>query len=138
MWCVRMRGPLFVSIFNPLMLIMVAIASSLFLNEKLFLGSVLGATFIICGLYIVIWGKSREMKGANKLSPSKSIEEAEQGQRNVTTDVARADETNNNLPIIPLGVGPNMVPPIILSSEGDENKEISNEIEIAGRGTGNP
>ncbi|KAG9159124.1 hypothetical protein Leryth_027631 [Lithospermum erythrorhizon] len=66
MWCVRMRGPLFVSIFNPLMLIMVAIASSLFLNEKLFLGSVLGATFIICGLYIVIWGKSRR-----QLSPPK-------------------------------------------------------------------
>ena len=38
MWCVRMRGPLFVSVFSPLMLILVAIAGSLFLDEKLHLG----------------------------------------------------------------------------------------------------
>ncbi|KAK6784010.1 hypothetical protein RDI58_017464 [Solanum bulbocastanum] len=40
MFCVRMRGPLFVSIFNPLMLVCVAIAGSLFLNEKLHLGRI--------------------------------------------------------------------------------------------------
>ncbi|KAH0655122.1 hypothetical protein KY290_030923 [Solanum tuberosum] len=40
MFCVRMRGPLFVSIFSPLMLVCVAIAGSLFLNEKLHLGRV--------------------------------------------------------------------------------------------------
>ncbi|KAK4369197.1 hypothetical protein RND71_012989 [Anisodus tanguticus] len=38
MFCVRMKGPLFVSIFTPLMLVCVAIAGSLFLNEKLHLG----------------------------------------------------------------------------------------------------
>lgn len=38
MCCVRMRGPLFVSIFNPLLLVLVAIAGSLLLNEKLHLG----------------------------------------------------------------------------------------------------
>lgn len=37
-WCVRMRGPLFVSIFNPLMLVMVALAGSLFLEERIRLG----------------------------------------------------------------------------------------------------
>ena len=37
-WCVRLRGPLFVSVFNPLMLVLVAIAGSLVLNEKLHLG----------------------------------------------------------------------------------------------------
>lgn len=37
-WCVRMRGPLFVSVFNPLMLVLVAIASSLLLKEKLSVG----------------------------------------------------------------------------------------------------
>nr|GMD08853.1 WAT1-related protein At1g25270-like [Ipomoea batatas]GMD10065.1 WAT1-related protein At1g25270-like [Ipomoea batatas] len=38
-WCVRKKGPVFVSIFNPLMLIMVAIAGSLFLDEKIHLGT---------------------------------------------------------------------------------------------------
>lgn len=37
-WCVRMRGPLFVAVFNPLLLVMVAIAGSFFLDEKLHLG----------------------------------------------------------------------------------------------------
>jgi len=37
-WCVRMRGPLYASIFNPLLLVLVAIVGSLMLDEKLFLG----------------------------------------------------------------------------------------------------
>ncbi|XP_024168654.1 WAT1-related protein At1g25270 [Rosa chinensis] len=61
-WCVRKRGPLFVSIFTPLCLVIVAIASSLLLNEKLSLGSVLGGIVIVLGLYMVLWGKSKEMK----------------------------------------------------------------------------
>lgn len=37
-WCVRMRGPMFVSIFNPLSLVLVAIAGSLLLDENLYAG----------------------------------------------------------------------------------------------------
>ncbi|KAJ9552276.1 hypothetical protein OSB04_016321 [Centaurea solstitialis] len=69
--CVQMRGPLFVSAFNPLMLVIVAIAGSLLLNERLHLRSVLGAIFIIVGLYIVLWGKSNELKKVAQLCPVK-------------------------------------------------------------------
>ncbi|XVE85047.1 hypothetical protein DITRI_Ditri17bG0061100 [Diplodiscus trichospermus] len=61
-WCVRLRGPLFVSIFNPLFLVFTALAGSMLLNETLHLGSILGATLIICGLYAVLWGKNVEIK----------------------------------------------------------------------------
>ena len=37
-WCIKKRGPLFASIFNPLMLIIVAILSTFLLNEQLHLG----------------------------------------------------------------------------------------------------
>ena len=37
-WCVRKRGPLFASVFNPLCLVLVAFASSLLLQEHLYLG----------------------------------------------------------------------------------------------------
>ncbi|CAN6584441.1 unnamed protein product [Malus baccata var. baccata] len=37
-WCVRMRGPLFVAIFNPLGLLLVGLAATLLLDEKLHLG----------------------------------------------------------------------------------------------------
>ncbi|CAH2033960.1 unnamed protein product [Thlaspi arvense] len=60
--CSRLKGPLFVSAFAPLMLIIVALASVLFLDEKLYLGSLLGAMLIVCGLYVVLWGKNKEMK----------------------------------------------------------------------------
>ncbi|XP_030510130.1 WAT1-related protein At1g25270 [Cannabis sativa] len=61
-WCVKLRGPVFVSVFNPLMLVLVAIAGSFILDEKLHLGCVLGALLIVFGLYLVLWGKGKEMK----------------------------------------------------------------------------
>ncbi|GMH29190.1 hypothetical protein Nepgr_031033 [Nepenthes gracilis] len=61
-WCVQIKGPLYASVFTPIATILVAILSSLILNEQLTLGSVLGAMLIICGLYAVLWGKAKEMK----------------------------------------------------------------------------
>ncbi|KAF0895570.1 hypothetical protein E2562_013885 [Oryza meyeriana var. granulata] len=49
-WCVKRRGPLFASVFNPLMLVVVA----------LHLGTLLGGVLIVVGLYAVLWGKGRE------------------------------------------------------------------------------
>jgi drug/metabolite transporter (DMT)-like permease len=59
-WCVKRRGPLFASVFNPLMLLVVAALGSLLLGEKLHLGSAIGAVLIVIGLYAVLWGKGRE------------------------------------------------------------------------------
>ncbi|XP_047147631.1 WAT1-related protein At1g25270-like [Vigna umbellata] len=61
-WCVRKKGPLYVSVFNPLELVLVAATAPLLLQEKLYLGSVLGASLIVCGLYMVLWSKSKEIK----------------------------------------------------------------------------
>ncbi|KAL2477501.1 WAT1-related protein [Forsythia ovata] len=74
-WCVRMRGPLFVSIFNPLMLVMVAVAGSLFLEEKIHLGTVLGALLIVAGLYFVLWGKGKEIKKVAQLVPENNSDD---------------------------------------------------------------
>ncbi|XP_022725401.1 WAT1-related protein At1g68170-like isoform X2 [Durio zibethinus] len=67
-WCVRIKGPLYGSIFNPLMFILVALAESLFLGEKLHLGSILGAVLIVLGLYVVLWGKGKEMEDQSAAS----------------------------------------------------------------------
>ncbi|KAF9666036.1 hypothetical protein SADUNF_Sadunf16G0187100 [Salix dunnii] len=66
-WCIAKRGPLYVAIFNPLMLLVVALAGSLVFQEKLHLGSILGGVFIIAGLYTVLWGKSKNSKSKNQL-----------------------------------------------------------------------
>ncbi|KAF3434978.1 hypothetical protein FNV43_RR22065 [Rhamnella rubrinervis] len=75
-WCVHKRGPLFVAIFNPLGLVMVGIAGSLFLEEKLHLGSLIGGLLIVCGLYMVLWGKAKEMK-RTQLEPSQGPQETQ-------------------------------------------------------------
>ncbi|KAE8694082.1 auxin-induced protein 5NG4-like [Hibiscus syriacus] len=61
-WCLRLRGPLFVSIFNPLTLVYVAVVGSLIFNEKLSIGSILGSVIIVIGVYVVLWGKAKEKK----------------------------------------------------------------------------
>ncbi|KAJ4716953.1 WAT1-related protein [Melia azedarach] len=87
-WCVRMRGPLFASVFSPLMLVVVAILSSLMLEEKLHLGSVIGATLIVGGLYAVLWGKGKEMKKRTQLVPAKtSVEESESIEIAITSTI---------------------------------------------------
>ncbi|KAK7302478.1 hypothetical protein RJT34_13368 [Clitoria ternatea] len=75
-WCIRMRGPLFASVFSPLMLVMVALAGSTMLNEKLHLGCIVGAVLIVCGLYMVLWGKNKEMKKKNQLVPAQNFPNA--------------------------------------------------------------
>ncbi|GLT41955.1 hypothetical protein SLA2020_159800 [Shorea laevis] len=83
--CVRMRGPLYASIFNPLLLVLVAFAGSLFLEEKLYLGSVLGAVLIVLGLYIVLWGKGKELKKMTQSMPSTSPQITEPSEIIVTS-----------------------------------------------------
>ncbi|XP_019197745.1 PREDICTED: WAT1-related protein At1g68170-like [Ipomoea nil] len=72
-WCANKSGPLFVSIFNPLILVIVALASSLLLSETLHLGSVLGGFVIIIGLYVVLWGKSRDLKDVSSAVPQQVL-----------------------------------------------------------------
>ncbi|XP_027368354.1 WAT1-related protein At4g08290-like [Abrus precatorius] len=56
----KTRGPVFVTSFNPLCMIIVAALGTFFLREQLYLGSVVGAITIAVGLYLVLWGKFKE------------------------------------------------------------------------------
>ncbi|KAI3891822.1 hypothetical protein MKX03_008450 [Papaver bracteatum] len=61
-YCVKKRGPVFTAAFSPLIQIVVAIFDFSILHEQLHLGSVLGSILVIIGLYILLWGKSKEAK----------------------------------------------------------------------------
>ncbi|KAJ1281191.1 hypothetical protein BS78_04G288700 [Paspalum vaginatum] len=56
----RQRGPVFVTAFNPLCMIVTAVMGSIILKEEITLGSVIGAVIIVVGLYALIWGKSKD------------------------------------------------------------------------------
>ncbi|KAF3960252.1 hypothetical protein CMV_015018 [Castanea mollissima] len=54
------RGPVFVTAFSPLSVVLVMIIGSFILSETLHIGRVIGAVVIIVGLYLVLWGKSKD------------------------------------------------------------------------------
>lgn len=59
-WCIDRGGPVFVAVYQPVQTLVVAIMASIALGEEFYLGSIIGAVFIIIGLYLVLWGKSEE------------------------------------------------------------------------------
>ncbi|KAK7259014.1 hypothetical protein RIF29_24608 [Crotalaria pallida] len=60
-WTIVRKGPLYVSIFTPLQLIITAVVSWALLREKLYVGTAIGSLLIVLGLYSVLWGKNKEM-----------------------------------------------------------------------------
>ncbi|KAL7604642.1 WAT1-related protein At1g21890 [Lactuca sativa] len=56
----RVRGPVFVTAFSPLCMIITAVLGAIVLSEQVHLGSLIGAIIIVMGLYSVVWGKSKD------------------------------------------------------------------------------
>ncbi|KAF9679501.1 hypothetical protein SADUNF_Sadunf06G0021400 [Salix dunnii] len=89
------RGPVFVTAFSPLMMIIVAIMGSFILAEKIYLGGVLGGILIVAGLYAVLWGKYKE----HKEKEAETIPEAvkENGENDNTAGMIQEIEANNDI-----------------------------------------
>ncbi|KAK6915701.1 EamA domain [Dillenia turbinata] len=112
-WCIQRKGALYVSVFSPLLLIIVAVLSWALLNEKLYVGTsllfavqdaqslgstqlcrmIVGSMLIISGLYAVLWGvnKEREERNNGILKEAEKDEynqdlELESNGKNYTTD----------------------------------------------------
>ncbi|XP_057424623.1 WAT1-related protein At5g07050-like [Lotus japonicus] len=62
LWVTEKRGPVFVTVFNPLCAIFVAVVAYFILAEKLYLGSIIGASIIIIGMYLLLWGKEGDQE----------------------------------------------------------------------------
>ncbi|KAJ0511462.1 hypothetical protein HanPSC8_Chr11g0495241 [Helianthus annuus] len=91
----RERGPVFVTAFNPLYMIIVAVMGSIFLAEETYLGRrVLGAVIIVVGLYMVDWGKSKEQEHKD---PSISMDEHTTPENQI---LGEESETNCNDQVI--------------------------------------
>ncbi|KAL1309908.1 hypothetical protein HN51_052642 [Arachis hypogaea] len=54
------KGPVFLTAFNPLCMIIVSVLGYFLLSETLHLGSIIGAIIIAVGLYSVVWGKGKD------------------------------------------------------------------------------
>lgn len=104
-WCVKQRGPVFTAAFTPLLQIFVAMFDFSVLHEQIHLGrffpqpllifyyiiqdskflissiytfvigSILGSILVITGLYILLWGKSKEEEKNCVIKQSQVAEE---------------------------------------------------------------
>lgn len=62
LWCTEEKGPVFVTMFNPLSTLLVAVLAYFVLGEKLYMGSIIGGVIVILGLYLLLWGKEADQK----------------------------------------------------------------------------
>ncbi|XP_022753349.1 WAT1-related protein At1g21890-like isoform X2 [Durio zibethinus] len=86
---IREQGPVFVTAFNPLCMIITAALGSIILAEKVHLGSIIGTVVIIVGLYTVLWGKSKD--------PQKSTAEKGKALELPITDGAKSINLEDNI-----------------------------------------
>ncbi|KAJ8439235.1 hypothetical protein Cgig2_030170 [Carnegiea gigantea] len=88
-WTIQRKGPLYASVFSPLLLVIVAFLSWVLNMEKLYVGTVIGSVLIVGGLYAVLWGKKKEItKDSNTVAGIISIanETDDQGQKDNQED----------------------------------------------------
>ncbi|KAJ4711147.1 WAT1-related protein [Melia azedarach] len=61
-WALKKKGPVYVSLFKPLGMVIALLMGVAFLGDTLYLGSLVGAATIALGFYAVIWGQAKEEK----------------------------------------------------------------------------
>ncbi|KAK4755701.1 hypothetical protein SAY87_009458 [Trapa incisa] len=88
LWCTEAKGPVFVTMFNPLSTILVAILAYFVLHEKLYVGSLVGAVIVMAALYLLLWGKEDD----HQVNPVELDYEDRQVQPCLTSDEEHKDQ----------------------------------------------
>ncbi|KAK4491341.1 hypothetical protein RD792_002077 [Penstemon davidsonii] len=97
-WCIQRKGPLYVSVFSPLLLVIVAILSWALLEEKLYVGTVVGSVLIVMGLYGVLWGKNREMiSSSNSSNTDEKIAQTTEILYQYDLELQSSQNSNSNI-----------------------------------------
>ncbi|KAJ4846660.1 hypothetical protein Tsubulata_019904 [Turnera subulata] len=96
-WTIQRKGALYVSIFSPLLLILVAIVGWAILHEKIYVGTIVGSVLIVMGLYAVLWGKDKETKmkteGISVVMPLEMVE----GSKDLELQLPKDSGSNKEL-----------------------------------------
>ncbi|GMY13441.1 WAT1-related protein At5g40240-like [Fagus crenata] len=69
-WGLHLKGPVYVSTFKPLSIVIAAAMGVIFLGDALCLGSVIGAIILSIGFYAVLWAKTKEELSNGRLGSS--------------------------------------------------------------------
>ncbi|XP_010534299.1 PREDICTED: WAT1-related protein At2g39510-like [Tarenaya hassleriana] len=97
----RKKGPVFVTAFNPLSMVIVTIISSLVFHEGIHLGRVTGSILIVVGLYLVLWGKSKDQTEALPNSDIEKTAATKHRNKIYNENEERSDEETRAIEIGP-------------------------------------
>ncbi|WRX12590.1 hypothetical protein QQP08_005077 [Theobroma cacao] len=87
---IQAKGPVFFAAFNPLTMVIVAIMSSFIFSEIM----VIGVIVIVVGLYLVLWGKSKDQHSSDSDS-NKAAAAPRSGEQMATIGNETAAVTSN-------------------------------------------
>ncbi|KNA17615.1 hypothetical protein SOVF_077790 [Spinacia oleracea] len=96
-WCISRKGPFYSAMFTPLATVITTVLACIFLHEELYLGSLLGATTVIIGLYVVLWGKSEEVKEKLHLTSGACPVKIDQEKKSEKIDLEQPLLTNDSI-----------------------------------------
>ncbi|XP_060198047.1 WAT1-related protein At4g08300-like [Lycium barbarum] len=82
----KVKGPVFVTAFSPLSMVITSILAAIILAESVHLGSLIGAIIIVIGLYSVVWGKSKEGKGNEIIGKDQELPVVDIKERSTIVD----------------------------------------------------
>ncbi|KAK8944898.1 WAT1-related protein [Platanthera zijinensis] len=81
LWCNDKKGPVFVTLFDPLATILVALLAYFVVGERMYIGSLLGGLIVIIGLYLLLWGKENDQETAGEQHELLNISSGKQQQQ---------------------------------------------------------
>ncbi|CAM6043282.1 unnamed protein product [Sphagnum compactum] len=99
-WCVQRAGPFIASVYNPLQMVLTAGLAVLILGDTVFLGTLLGAIFIVGGFYMVVYGQALELRlkrDSALTSKSLAVPEKIQVTESFSSNLERPLLGSNNL-----------------------------------------
>ncbi|XP_074263494.1 WAT1-related protein At3g30340-like [Silene latifolia] len=84
-WCVEQKGPVFTAAFSPVIQIFVVILDFTIFHEQVYIGSVYGSVLVVCGLYILLWGKNSDKVAVVNISKPAEVAECNGNSAPLTT-----------------------------------------------------
>ncbi|KAK7345787.1 hypothetical protein VNO77_16398 [Canavalia gladiata] len=93
-WTAEQKGPVFVSMFNPLGTILVAFLAYFVFGEQVHTGSLIGVVVVIIGLYMLLWGKESDKDYKPQQSIPTHVEQKECMTRITTLAEQDVPQTN--------------------------------------------